>query len=276
MTETSLRYAFSTLACPRWSIEQVADAAVQMGYAAVELRLLDGEMIDPIADRSRVTQAVSFCRTRNVDICAFGSSCTFNHADARERERQLGALLHWIELAHHLSVPIIRVFGGRGNGGGGDEAEENGWVAHTLRHAVPEAKHAGVIVALETHDAFSSARRVAAVLREVNAPSVAALWDSHHPYECGESADEVVQLLDGRIAHAHVKDARRTAPGADTWQLVPIGEGEVPVAEMLAALKRHGYAGYVSVEWEKKWHPDLAEPEVALPQHIAWLKALAL
>jgi hypothetical protein len=26
------------------------------------------------------------------------------------------------------------------------------------------------------------------------------------------------------------------------------------------------------VEWEKKWHPDLAEPEVALPQHADLLR----
>jgi sugar phosphate isomerase/epimerase len=32
-----------------------------------------------------------------------------------------------------------------------------------------------------------------------------------------------------------------------------------------------GYQGWVSVEWEKRWHPEIAEPEVALPQHLAVL-----
>jgi hypothetical protein len=34
-----------------------------------------------------------------------------------------------------------------------------------------------------------------------------------------------------------------------------------------------GYCGWLSVEWEKKWHPDLAEPEVALPQHAEKLRS---
>jgi fatty-acyl-CoA synthase len=41
---------------------------------------------------------------------------------------------------------------------------------------------------------------------------------------------------------------------------------------MLHMLGDRGYDGYVSVEWEKRWHPELAEPEIALPQHIAWLR----
>ena len=28
-----------------------------------------------------------------------------------------------------------------------------------------------------------------------------------------------------------------------------------------------GYKGYYSFEWEKKWHPDIDEPEVAIPQY---------
>jgi len=44
------------------------------------------------------------------------------------------------------------------------------------------------------------------------------------------------------------------------------------VRGQLAALREAGYTGYVSVEWEKKWHPEIADPEIALPQHIAWLR----
>src|SRR5262249_9226931 len=42
-----MRLAFTTLACPAWSLERVVEAAHAHGYAGVELRLLDGETIEP-------------------------------------------------------------------------------------------------------------------------------------------------------------------------------------------------------------------------------------
>src|SRR5260370_17040252 len=39
------RLAFSTLACPGWSLEEAVDAAVKVGYAGLELRLLDGALL---------------------------------------------------------------------------------------------------------------------------------------------------------------------------------------------------------------------------------------
>ena len=272
-----MKYAFTTLACPAWSIEQVVEAATTLGYDGVELRLLDGAVIDPGADRAKVEQAVARCRAAGVEVCALDSSCTFNHADPGARQREISDLLRWIDLAEDLRVPLVRVFGGHARPGLAPEPPEvvNDWVAEALARAAPTAEQAGVTVVLETHDAFSSARRVAAVLDRVDSPRVAALWDSHHPYRVGETTQDVIEALGPRIAHVHVKDARRTTPGGSDWQLVLLGEGEVPVREQLQALDRHGYTGYVSVEWEKKWHPEIAEPEIALPQHIRWLRSVA-
>ncbi|HTD80243.1 MAG TPA: sugar phosphate isomerase/epimerase family protein [Chloroflexota bacterium] len=297
-----MKYAFTTLACPSWSIEQVVEAATTLGYDGVELRLLDGAVIDPGADRAKVEQAVARCRAAGVEVCALDSSCTFNHANPGARQREVSDLLRWIDLAEDLRVPLVRVFGGHARPlwptgplpdpgvtdvtpGSGSRAPRgmglapeppevvNDWVIEALSRAAPTAEQAGVTVVLETHDAFSSARRVAAVLDRVDSPRVAALWDSHHPYRTGETAQDVIDALGPRIAHVHVKDARRTTPDGSDWQLVLLGEGEVPVREQLQALDRQGYSGYVSVEWEKKWHPAIAEPEIALPQHIRWLRS---
>jgi len=271
-----VKYAFSTLACPSWTIAQVVDAALHMGYEAIELRLLDGEIIDPVADREKVKRAVSLCRTHGLEVCALDTSCRFNFSDPEERKQQVATLLNWIRLAQEVQVPRLRVFGGQESGRNGSTPsgdEENAWVAASLRSAAPEAEQASVTIMLETHDAFSSARRVATVLQAVHSPSVAALWDSHHPYRVGETVEEVIKVLGPYIALVHVKDARRV-PGESAWQLVLMGEGEVPVREQLKVLEQYGYNGYVSVEWEKKWHPEIAEPEVALPQHIAWLKSV--
>ena len=267
-----MKLAFSTLACPRWSTEEIVENAVRLGYDGIELRLLDGEVIDPVKDAAKVKQAVTLSRARGIDVCTFDTSCSFNHSDAEERTIQVASLRNWISLAQEEQVPLLRVFGGAGTPGAASLSIENEWVAESLRQVAAEAEQAQVTVVLETHDGFASAKRTAEVLQAVSSAHIAALWDSHHPYRVGESVQEVISLLNGHIAHVHVKDARRVAPGSNDWQLVLLGEGEVPVHQQLQALQQHGYAGYVSVEWEKKWHPEIPEPEVALPQHIALLK----
>jgi sugar phosphate isomerase/epimerase len=267
-----VKFAFSTLACPQWTTEQVVDNAVRLGYDGLEWRLLNGEIIDPVRDADSLRQAVALTRARGLEVCAIDTSCKFNLSDPAERTQNVEVLRQWITLAHELNVPILRVFGGAGSGT--DLAEENQWVADSLRQVASQAEQAHVTIVLETHDGFASSQRVAQVLHLVNSPAIAALWDSHHPYRVGETAPQVMDQLDGHIAHVHVKDARRLDAAGTQWQLVLIGEGEVPIREQLQSLQQHGYTGYVSVEWEKRWHPEIEGPEVALPQHITWLRAV--
>ena len=61
------------------------------------------------------------------------------------------------------------------------------------------------------------------------------------------------------------------------WRPVLTGSGDFPAARVLALLKHASYERFVSVEWEKRWHPEIEDPEVALPQHLdlltAWLES---
>jgi sugar phosphate isomerase/epimerase len=137
------------------------------------------------------------------------------------------------------------------------------------------ARPLGVGIGVETHDAFSASSVVAELLALVPSDLVGAVWDSHHPHRMGETPAKVYANLGPRILLAQVKDARRSADGE--WQLVLLGAGEVPVRDMLGLLVAGGYPHWVSVEWEKRWHPEIEAPEVALPQHLdlltAWLES---
>jgi sugar phosphate isomerase/epimerase len=166
-----------------------------------------------------------------------------------------------LELASQWGAPAVRVFGGDGG--------ELDSIARRLEPALARAEELGVTIVLETHDAFASAVRVGELLQRVGSPWLAALWDLHHPYRVGEAPADVLRALGQRIYLVHVKDARRRGDG---WELVPLGEGDVPVRESLAALDAAGYDGWLTVEWEKRWHPELAEPEVALPREVATLR----
>jgi fatty-acyl-CoA synthase len=173
---------------------------------------------------------------------------------------------HWIDLARDVEASVVRVFGGKD--GPGARA-----VGEALRAIAPLAESAGVTVALETHDAFCSAAVVADALDVAGSDRVAALWDTYHTFvDAGESPKEAARALHGRIAYVHIKDGRCAPDGS--WHLTLPGEGDVPIEGTLEALRDVGYDGYLGVEWEKKWHPALDEPEVALPRHIAVLRAL--
>ena len=51
-------------------------------------------------------------------------------------------------------------------------------------------------------------------------------------------------------------------------RLTLIGEGDVPIARIADRLLSDGYDGYFSLEWEKKWHPELPDIDAALCSFI--------
>jgi sugar phosphate isomerase/epimerase len=165
----------------------------------------------------------------------------------------------------------VRVFGGALPDSDPDRQATLAAAARVLEASVPRAERLGVAIGVETHDSFSASSVVAELLALVPAAAVGAVWDSHHPHRMGQRPAEVWSDLAARTLLAQVKDARPDPARPDGWQLVLLGEGEVPVREILGLLYGGGYEGWISVEWEKRWHPEIEEPDVALPQHLSVL-----
>jgi sugar phosphate isomerase/epimerase len=269
---TAPRLAFSTLAFPAATLATALSLGRSWGYSGVELRLIDGELIDPAMDAAARTRVRRTLAHGGLPVVAVDSSIRLTGADP------LPGLLGFLQLASDWEAPLVRVFGGELPAddpvhAAGRQAQLES-AARVLETVASAAERLGVAVGVETHDAFSASSVVAELLAMVNPSSagrVGAVWDSHHPYRLGESPAEVAANLAGRILLAQVKDARRAPQRPDGWQLVLLGHGEVPVPEMLALLAEAGYQGWISVEWEKRWHPEIEEPEIALPQHLALL-----
>jgi sugar phosphate isomerase/epimerase len=268
-----LPIAFSTLAFPDATLAEATSLGRSLGYAGVELRLIDGQLIDssmPAAERVRVKQTIAAAR---LPIVCVGSSILLTAEDA-------GAdLRRFLELANEWESPLIRVYGGPLAEEPRARRTQMESAAEVLQGAIPLAARLGVAIAIETHDSFSASSVVAELLAMVDSRSVGALWDTHHPHRMGERPADVYEHIGPRVLHVQVKDARRSPEHKGGWQLVPLGEGEVPVREIIRLLAAGGYGGYLSVEWEKYWHPEIEEPEIALPQHLKvleeWVQDLA-
>ena len=47
----------------------------------------------------------------------------------------------------------------------------------------------------------------------------------------------------------------------------------LPLKAVISRLRQDGYEGFYSFEWEKRWHPELPEPERALPRYVDFMRA---
>jgi sugar phosphate isomerase/epimerase len=255
----NMKLAYSNLACPEWPFERTVEAVASYGFDGLEIRLFDGEVVTPaISDQSRKRAELAL-RHSSTKVAALDTSLQLTSEGDTAFMQDLEVMA---EIAQQWGAPLLRVFGGKLPAEARPRTEALKRAAARLVEAASVAERYGARLALETHDDFSSARIVAALLYRAGG-CAGAVYDSHHPHRMGQSPAEVLKLLGRYLLHVQAKDAVRL-PGEDNWQLVPLGQGEVPVQEMVSLLPGAGYDGWLSLEFEKKWHPELAPPEQAL------------
>ena len=262
-----LPIAFSTLGCPAWSLTRILEEAARLGYAAVELRGIEGELDLTKRPELRGT-ALGVTKGRFADkgvaISDLGASSRLHEADPAVRTAQLDEGTRFIDLAHELGVPYVRVFGDKLVAGEAREATL-ARIIEGLRTLGEHARGSGVAVILESHGDFTHSSDLKEILTSVNVPTVALLWDAHHTVVSGgEAPAETWRALGSFVRHTHLKDSR---PDKGEVRYVLTGEGNVPVRDTVRVLVEGGYEGYYCFEWEKKWHPEIEEPEVAFPHY---------
>src|SRR5262245_2133599 len=108
----TMKLAFTTLACPGWTLEQAVAAAQRYGYEGIELRLLDGELVRPDLDAGARGRARAGCGADGLPIACVDTSVRIAQPDPAERDAQINAGLAMLELAAAWESPLIRVFGG--------------------------------------------------------------------------------------------------------------------------------------------------------------------
>ncbi|MFB3881331.1 MAG: sugar phosphate isomerase/epimerase family protein [Armatimonadota bacterium] len=259
-----MKLAFSTLGCPQWSLDQIIEAARACGYEGVELRCYRGSL-DLLEALSQFPGGPAEFRRRlgraGIEVCCLDTSIQLADPDESVPDGD-----RMIDLAMALGAPYLRVFGGEIPSGESREscvARAAGKLARLGKRAAQRGKR----VLVETHDAFSTGASVAALLQAAGSEGVGVLWDLHHPYRMGEAPEKTAGLIARSTYHAHVKDSK---DGGYKF----LGEGDIPLDELVSKLHSAGYAGYLCLEWEKQWHPELPEPEVAFPQAAGYLSDL--
>jgi sugar phosphate isomerase/epimerase len=263
-----MKLAFSTLGCPNWELPQITKAAQQLGFDAVELRAIGGSLdllnraefsVDEIANTRR------YLDQEGLKICCVDTSCSFHSLNAQERSDQVDVAIAHAHLAAELGAPLIRVFPDKIQPGANREQTRD-YIVESLQQIARRVPKE-VCVALETHGDFARTEATAEIVSLADHPNVKLIWDVANSLAAGDSIAHGARTVQPHLVHIHLRDAR-PVPESEYWRPVLAGFGNVSFAETLAVIQKSQYDGYVSFEWEKFWHPEIEEPEVALPNFI--------
>jgi sugar phosphate isomerase/epimerase len=267
-----ISFGFSTLGCPNYSVDEVIAMAVANGYRGVEIRFIRGT-IDLASLREFSGAGIAETRRKFEDagiaVISVGTSLRMVSLDGQIRARQLESARMNTDIAAGLGAKYLRVFGGP-LPPEQDRERTLDAIADGLGAIGELSARSGVASLLETHDDFSLSPSILDLYRRGMSEKVDVLWDTLHSYRHGESAEATWAALGPRIRLVHVKDAHVATP--ETFDFALTGEGGVPVDGFIDLLAAKGYEGFVNFEWEKGWHPEIAEPEVALPRFMQWVR----
>lgn len=145
--------------------------------------------------------------------------------------------------------------------------------------ALKELCSVGVGVWVETHNEYATSAALLPLMQDVGEPNIGIIWDVVHPIEDGEDIYTTYKNLKPYIRQIHVKDAKpHPDPMNHDWYYTKLGEGELPIAEVVRLTREGGYEGTYSFEWEEAWRAELkgvyTDPDTLLQDFRAYMEAI--
>ena len=245
--------------------EHALDVMREYGVTGAELRGLWGANIADLT-REQVSRAKDALNERGMTV--IGLATPFYKCDLQDEaddepagplhlaaprglEKQMELLARCIELADLFETRLLRVFTFWRKAALTPELEER--IVDAFDDPVNLAAQRGVTLTLENeHSCYiGTGAETARLLSEFESKNFRACWDPGNAFAAGETPfpggyDEVKSY----VAHVHVKDARivQTAEHGPQAQWCVVGEGEIDWSGQIAALRRDGYSGWLSLE----------------------------
>lgn len=264
-----IKLAFSTVACPDWTLEKVVEQAKAMGYDAVELRTLgpgggqlasDPALTDPL-------KAAELFKSVGVEAACLSTSIALHDTDQTKARDAHWQAVQAIETAARIGCRAVRLFGYEVEAGQ-DRRQVIQRIAERARPLADKAGELGVELLFENAGGLSVAKDWWWLLEVLGHPMAGLCWNVANAAAAGESPAVSVPTLNSRIRIVKVKD---TVIGAGSG-FVPLGEGTVGIAQCVRRLLGQGFGGTISVEWDRLWLPSLAPAEEYLPDAHQRLK----
>ncbi len=167
-------------------------------------------------------------------------------------QRFVDELAECLEVAVNLGVRYVSIHT--------DEANQAACVERMAR-LLEIVGDKPVTLLVATTGAYADTARLRDLLNQFADDRMAALWDMHSTCVFGEDAEATITNLGAYVRHVHIHDFRREGS-----LFVPelVGEGALPIEELMNALRSVNYDGFISLQWNPDWIEGLGDIEIIL------------
>lgn len=261
-----LKKSFSTVACMDMDYKAVIEACKRNEIYGVEVRQGNDGSVFGLSDEAELKAMKAEFDKNNIVITDLGSGACFTGY----AETAVEAAKQAIDKAAIIKCKAIRVFLGyfAARVNPDKPTPDYNGIVKALKEACAYAKEKNIEIWIETHNEFATGKALKPLIADVNADNLGIIWDVIHPIEDGEKIGETWDLMGESIAHVHIKDGvNRHDPEWHDFKYTRLGEGELPLYELIDLLAEKNFDGYLSLEWETAWRKELQE----LPQDLDYV-----
>lgn len=247
------------------TLEDALARAAALGYDAVEIMPRDVDDPDPEALRAAAERRGLKVLGVATGFIALEHGLTFTHPDPGARRQAVEMARRCLEAARRAGAAFVSVGLVRGKLYPGVlPGDAQAHLAACVRECGLRAGEIGLTLTVEPGNRYETGfihtvEEAAALLEAANVPSVLLQLDTFHMNIEEASIAGAVRRAGPRLAHVHLADSNRRAPG---W-------GHLDFGPVVNALREVGYAGAIGLEIQ--FTPDF---EAAAGQGIRFVRSL--
>jgi len=262
-----MKLSFSTKGWHEISFEQFCDMAENVKFQGIELHNIYNKLFtDKDGAFHDYAAAATLRRLYERKLSIPCIDVIGDIADGETADKTVGEIEACMEIAENLHIPFIRLRAAAAE----DSQAAFERTKTLLSRVLNKAEDKGITLIVETAGLFCRTALLRDLLDGFASDNLGALWDmSASFFESGETPEQMIQNLGVYVRHVHISDAE-IVDGELNHCLM--GEGALPIAEMMLALRSVNYDGFISLVWAPEWCEELDDMEIIFAQFVNHMK----
>ncbi len=200
-----------------------------------------------------------FAYKNRVDIYSLAVRAQMCQPTEELREKELASLRQWVDVAQKMGSTHVRVFGGRVPKDATTE-QAVAWAAETMKRGAEYSGARGIILGLEDDGGITDyAAQTVEIVKRVDSPWAGINLDTGN-FKAPKVLDQIEMCIPYAVS-SHLKTEMRLDDGTrapQDWDRI------------YSMFARHGYKGYLALEYEAA-----ADPATAVPPLLKKMRELA-